>query len=52
MYDDFYWLNKESRLFLDRGYIEEGKTAEERIREIAIVAELRLGIDGFAEKIL
>jgi ribonucleoside-diphosphate reductase alpha chain len=50
MCDDFYWLNKESRLFLDRGYIEEGKTAEERIREIAIAAELRLGIDGFAEK--
>lgn len=50
MYEDFYWLNKESRLFLDRGYIEEGKTAEERIREIAIAAELRLGIDGFAEK--
>jgi hypothetical protein len=27
----FEWLNNESRLFLSRGYLLEGQTAEERI---------------------
>jgi ribonucleoside-diphosphate reductase alpha chain len=46
----YYWLNKDSRKFLERGYLLEGETAEERILDIAKSAEQYLGIDGFAEK--
>ena len=35
----FNWLNKDSRLFLKRGYLEEGQNAEGRIREIAEAAQ-------------
>lgn len=38
-----YWLNKDSRTFLSRGYLAEGQTAEERIKEIALAAGRRLG---------
>lgn len=44
------WLNENSRLFLERGYLTEGVTPEERIRFIADHAEKQLGIDGFADK--
>jgi len=47
-YKDYYWLNKEARKFLSRGYITE--EAEDRIKEIAITAERYLEIPGFAEK--
>jgi ribonucleoside-diphosphate reductase alpha chain len=46
----YYWLNKDSRKFLERGYLFEGETAEDRIIDIAKSAEKYLGIDGFAEK--
>ena len=46
----FNWLNKDSRLFLKRGYLEEGQTPEGRIREIAESAQKILGIPGFADK--
>jgi ribonucleoside-diphosphate reductase alpha chain len=46
----FEWLNKESRKFLSRGYLMEGQTAEERIRQIADKAEEYLGIPGYADK--
>lgn len=46
----FYWLNKNSRDFLKRGYITEDMTAEERVHEIAKQAEKYLGIKGYAEK--
>jgi len=46
----FNWLNKDSRLFLKRGYLEEGQTPEGRIREIAETAQKILGIPGFADK--
>lgn len=45
-----YWLNDDSRLFLKRGYLEEGQEAEERIRKIANKAEEYLKIDGFSDK--
>ena len=48
--EKYYWLNSDSRTFLQRGYIEGDKTAEERIRQIALAAQRRLGIDGFADK--
>jgi ribonucleoside-diphosphate reductase alpha chain len=50
MTDKYYWLNKDSRKFLERGYLIEGETPEQRILDIANTAEKYLGIDGFAEK--
>ena len=46
----FEWLNDDSRRFLSRGYLLEGQTAEQRIREIADKAEDYLGVEGFANK--
>ncbi|TKX59805.1 ribonucleoside-diphosphate reductase subunit alpha [Halorubrum sp. ASP1] len=48
--EPFYWLNKDSRAFLSEGYLLEGVTAEERVREIAERAEEILDDDGFADK--
>jgi len=50
MTEKYYWLNKDSRKFLERGYLIEGETAEQRILDIANTAEKYLGIDGFAKK--
>ena len=44
------WLNEHSRLFLSRGYLTEGVTAEGRVRFIADKAEEILGIEGFSDK--
>jgi len=48
--EKYYWLNKDSRLFLERGYLSEGNTPEERIRHIAKTAEKALNEKGFADK--
>jgi len=48
--EDFYWLNEDSREFLRNGYLLDGVTAEERVREIAENAGEILGEDGFADK--
>lgn len=50
MSDKYYWLNKDSRKFLERGYLLEGETAEQRIRQIAETAQSFLNIEGFADK--
>src|SRR5690625_4597521 len=50
MTNDFKWLNENSRNFLNSGYLTEGVTPEQRIKNIADRAEEILGIDGFAEK--
>ena len=50
MNKDFYWLNKDSRTFLKRGYLEDGETPEERISVIADSAQKILSIPGFSEK--
>ena len=47
---DIYWLNKDSRKFLERGYLLEGESAEQRIKDIAKAAETYLSIKGFADK--
>lgn len=44
------WLNEYSRSFLAKGYLSSDKTAEERIREIAVKAEEILQKPGFADK--
>lgn len=46
----YSWLNSHSRLFLERGYLKEGVTPEQRIRQIAENAEKILNIKGFADK--
>jgi ribonucleoside-diphosphate reductase alpha chain len=46
----YYWLNEDSREFLREGYLLEGTSAEERVRDIAEHAEEILGEDGFADK--
>ena len=50
MENKIYWLNKDSRKFLERGYLLDGETAEQRIRDIAVHAEKILKIKGFANK--
>lgn len=47
---DIYWLNEDSRKFLERGYLLEGEKPESRIRDIADTAEKLCGIMGFADK--
>jgi ribonucleoside-diphosphate reductase alpha chain len=46
----FYWLNEDSRTFLSRGYLVEGESAEDRIKQICKTAQKYLNIDGFADK--
>ena len=57
--EDIYWLNEDSRTFLKRGYLNEGETAEQRIRDNAETAEKILKhpkygnpnkFEGFADK--
>ena len=48
--EDFFWLNDDSRTFLSRGYIDGGKTAEERIRDIGEAAADILNDYDFADK--
>lgn len=47
---DYKWLNDDSRKFLSRGYLNEGVTPEQRIKEISNHAEKILGIKDFAFK--
>lgn len=44
------WLTENSRKFLAGGYLMEGQSAEERIRQIADRAEAILGMEGFSDK--
>ncbi len=48
--EPWYWLNDNSRLFLERGYLLEGQTPDERIAIIAKRAEEILDRPGFALK--
>lgn len=48
--DKYYWLNKDSRKFLEGGYLEDGVTPEQRVRQISENAEKILKIKGFANK--
>ena len=44
------WLNKDSRKFLERGYLFSGETPEQRMAEISAFAERILNIEGFSYK--
>ena len=48
--DSFLWLNQNSRDFLEAGYLTEGVSPEQRIREVAERAEEILGMPGYADK--
>lgn len=50
MNKEFTWLNKDSRKFLERGYLLEGEEPEQRISDIADAAEKILDIRGYSEK--
>lgn len=52
MKEKYYWLNKDSRKFLERGYLLEGEDPIKRFEDIAKKAEKYLGIKGFADKFL
>jgi ribonucleoside-diphosphate reductase alpha chain len=48
---EYKWLNKDSRKFLERGYLEESETPEQRIQDIADRAQTLLSdMPGFADK--
>lgn len=48
---NYKWLNKDSRKFLERGYLEPGETPEQRILDIGLHAEALLDdMPGFADK--
>ena len=44
MSKDIYWLNKDSRKFLERDYLTKDETPEQRIRDIADAAERYLNV--------
>ena len=46
----FAWLNEDSRLFLERGYLLDGTTPEDRIRSIANHAGKILNDPTFADR--
>jgi ribonucleoside-diphosphate reductase alpha chain len=48
--NDYYWLNDEAKLFLERGYLIEGESPKQRILDIAKHAENILGVEDFAVK--
>src|SRR6056300_403415 len=48
--EQYYWLNEDSRKFLERGYLMNNESPEDRIKEIADAAENELGISGFSNK--
>lgn len=50
MNSEYRWLNESSEVFLQRGYLLEGQTVDERVHIIADTAEKILGIDRYAEK--
>ena len=47
---DFAWLTEHSRKFLASGYLVDGVSPEERIREVADRAEAILNKPGFSDK--
>lgn len=49
---EYSWLNHKARTFLERGYLQEGETPEQRIETIAKTAEHILKQKGFADKFI
>jgi ribonucleoside-diphosphate reductase alpha chain len=51
MENKFYWLNEDSRTFLERGYLKKGVDPIDRVRKISETAEKYTKIKGLADKI-
>lgn len=49
-YPKYYWANEESIAFLNEGYLHNGQTVQERVREIAEKAGKHIGKPGWADK--
>lgn len=47
----FWWVTEETRTFMSRGYLLEGETVEQRVRDIADAAGRILGKPEIGEKI-
>lgn len=45
-----YWITNDTRTFMSRGYLQEGVSVEQRIRQIAEIAQDYLTIAGYANK--
>lgn len=50
MYEKGYWINKDSRTFMSRGYLSENESIEERIKNIAHTFEKYIGIQDIGDK--
>jgi ribonucleoside-diphosphate reductase alpha chain len=48
--DKYYWLNKDSRKFLERGYLLSDETAEDRIIAMGVHASKLLNMHDFCKK--
>lgn len=48
--EKYKWLNEDSRKFLSRGYLSDGETPEQKIKNISNTAEKILKLEGFANK--
>ena len=48
--EKWYWANPESVAFLQKGYLQEGQTVQQRVMQIAQRAEQLLDEEGFADK--
>ena len=46
----WWWINENTKAFMQRGYLVGGQTAEERARFIGEHAEKILQEEGFADK--
>lgn len=51
-YNDWYFLNADTRVVLSRGQLAEGQTPEQRYAELAYHAQKILKIDGYAERMI
>lgn len=49
--EPFAWANGATRTFMERGYLQNGETVEERCWDIAYTAELILEMPGYAKKL-
>lgn len=51
-YNDWYFLNADTRVVLSRGQLADGQTPEQRYSEMAYHAQKILKIDGYAERMI
>lgn len=48
---EYKWLTESSRIFLERDYLVDGQSVDERVSEICLTAEKLLDKPGFADKL-